>query len=218
MKGLGRNVRFMMGMFHKCQIQTYLIFFLVFALLNILKENALTRITEEGPFYLLVVMLVLVLSAMGFGDAYYPTMVSFGNARKPAALGMLLSQHVFLLEQMVILFVVAVLAEKSKCMQAIRFCPLGTIALLLFILGIGILINTISLSGHKVCAGIIMFVFVFAAIMLAIAVGVKYDFEINIAVFMLYNNWWLLLIGLVVDLLGAAVYYKTVTKVDLKLA
>ena len=84
---------------------------------------------EEGSFYFLILETILIVSAMSFGDAYCPTLVSFGAARKPAAGGMLLSQHLFMLEQLTILFVLAALIENSKTMQAIRICPLGTAAL-----------------------------------------------------------------------------------------
>lgn len=173
---------------------------------------------EEGSFYFLILETILIVSAMSFGDAYCPTLVSFGAARKPAAGGMLLSQHLFMLEQLTILFVLAALIENSKTMQAIRICPLGTAALLVLILGIGSLINAISLNGHRVCAGITMTIVAGLAIAFVVVMGVKCDFEINVEVFRPYNSLGLLLAGLAVDFVGVFMYFKAVSKVDLKLS
>lgn len=218
MKGLGRNVRFMMNRFHKFLILTGGIFLITFTLMNIGRGDFIAKMVEEGSFYFLILETILIVSAMSFGDAYCPTLVSFGAARKPAAGGILLSQHLFMLEQLTILFVLAALIENSKTMQAIRICPLGTAALLVLILGIGSLINAISLNGHRVCAGITMTILAGLAIAFVVVMGVKCDFEMNVEVFRPFNSLWLLLAGLAVDFVGVFMYFKAVSKVDLKLS
>ncbi len=218
MKGLGRNIRFMMGRFHESLILTGVIFLFTFIVLNIGNEDVVARMKEAGPLYYLLLMVILILCTIGFGESYLPTIVSVGASRKPTATGMLLSQHIFMLEQLAFLFVVAVLLESSKSMQAVRICPLGTVALLVLILGIGNLFNAIDINGHKLFGVIAGFVLGTSAIVFVLVIAIKCDFNINVEVFRTYNSWWLLLLGLVVDLVGAYFYYKAVTKVDLKLA
>lgn len=218
MTGLGRNVRFMIGRFHKSLIQTVVIFLVSYVLLNVGSEDFVTKMSEAGPLYYFILMIVLFLCAVSFGEAYFPTIVSSGSSRKPASIGMLLSQHIFVLEQLVVLFVLAALIENSKSMQIVRNCPLGIVALLVLILGVGNIINAFSIKGYTLFAIIAAFVLSVASCVFLIVITIKSEFGINIEVFRTYNNWWLLLLGLIVDLVGVYYYYKVVTKVDLKLA
>ena len=103
-------------------------------------------------------------------------------------------------------------------MQIVRNCPLGIVALLVLILGVGNVINAFSIKGYKLFAIIAAFVLSAASCVFVIVLTIKSDFGRSIEVFRAYNSWWLLLLGLVVDLVGFYFYYKTVTKVDLKLA
>ena len=108
--------------------------------------------------------------------------------------------------------------ESSKSMQIVRSCPWGIMALLVLILGVGNIINAFSIKGYKLFAIIAAFVLSVASFVCLIVIMIKSDFGINIEVFRTYNIWWLLLLGVAVDLIGAYFYYKAVTKVDLKLA
>ena len=218
MKGLGRNIRFLMGRFHESMILTSGIFIFVFTLLNIGNENIVARMKEAGPSYYLFLMLIWFLCTIGFGESYLPTIVSAGASRKPTATGMLLCQHIFMLEQLVVLFVLAVWLESSKSMQAVRICPLGTATLLIFTLGMGNLLNAISINGYKLFATTAAIVLPISVSVGALVLAIKCDFNMNVEVFRTYNSWWLLLLGVAVDLVGAYLYYKVVTKVDLKLA
>lgn len=56
------------------------------------------------------------------------------------------------------------------------------------------------------------------AIAFVVVMGVKCDFEINVEVFRPFNSLWLLLAGLAVDFVGVFMYFKAVSKVDLKLS
>ncbi len=218
MTGLGRNVRFMMGRFHKSLIQTVGIFLISYVLLNVGSEDFVSEMSEAGPLYYSMLMMVLFLCAISFGESYISTLVSIGTSRKPAATGMLLAMHIFLLEQLVVLFGLAAWIESSKSMQIVRNCPLGIVALLVLILGVGNIINAFSIKGYKLFAIIAAFVLSAASCVFVIVLTIKSDFGRSIEVFRAYNSWWLLLLGLVVDLVGVYFYYKVVTKVDLKLA
>ncbi len=218
MKGLGRNVKLLIGWVHEVQIVVYLILFLVLAFLGIGDKEALPIMVEQIPSLLLFVMFMVVLIVISMGEGDYTMLVYFGSSRRLAAWGILFSQCIFLLEQLVILFVAAVLVENNVCMEIVRACPLGIIAVLLLIVGSGHFINAISLSGHKVCAGILAFASVCVPTILVIYMSAVFHAEISAEMLMPYNNIWILLVGLAVDLIGAVVNFKTVLKADLKLA
>lgn len=215
MKGLGRNVKLLMGWWHQVQIVIYLLFLLILTFFRILDKEGLPLMVEEIPSFLLYIMFVVVLIVIGMNAGYYRIMVYFGSSRRPAALGMFFSQHMVLLEQLLILFVIAILAENNESMETVRACPLGIIAFFLLLLGSGYLVNAISLSGHKVCAGILACALVVAFVILVVCIDVAFPGQISAE---MLNNVWFLLGGLVADLLGAVVYLKTVMKADLKLA
>lgn len=216
MKGFGRNVKLLLGRGHRIQIMVYLSFFLVLAFLAILDTEALPQMVEMVATFLLLVMFGMVLIIMGMGECEYAMMVYFGSSRRPAAWAMLLSQYIFLLEQSIILFVVATLVENNECMKAVRFCPLGIIAIVLALTGIGHFINAMSFSGHKLCAGILAFILLGSPMVVLVIFSTA--LEVNAEMFIPYNNIGVLLVGLAVAVIGAVAYFKTVTKVDLKLA
>jgi len=218
MKGLGRNVKYLLGILLGIQVFVYLMFFLIFGIFCFLEDGALTTFKEAIPFYMLMVTFTLILTAIGFAQYYCINMVSFGSARKPAAIGMLISEHVFLVLQIVIVIGVSAFIENSVLMKVINFCPLGIIALILLIMGIGLLLVTLSLKGHGVWVAVISFTLVFVFILVIAIIGAKFEIEMNEALFGSYNNPGVLAVGLAVDLIGSVVYYKTVRKVDLKLA
>jgi len=215
MKGFGRNVKLLMGWWHQVQIAIYLIFFLVLAFFCILDKEGLSLMVEQVPSFLLYIMFALILIVIGMDAGYYRIIVYFGSSRRPAALGMFFSQHMVVLEQLFILFVIAILAENNESMETVRACPLGIIAFFLLLLGSGYLVNAISLSGHKVCAGILAYALAVAFVILVVCIDVAFPGQISAE---LLNNAWFLLAGLAVDLIGAVVYLKTVMKADLKLA
>ncbi len=215
MKGFRRNVKLLIGWGHEAQIVIYLLLFLVLAFFGIWDIEALPIMVEQILSFLLFVMFIVVLIVIGMGEGYYTMLVYFGSGRRPAALGMFFSQHMVVLEQLFILFVIAILAENNESMETVRACPLGIIAFFLLLLGIGYLVNAISLSGHKVCAGILAYALAVAFVILVICIDVAFPGQISAE---MLNNVWFLLGGLVADLLGAVVYLKTVMKADLKLA
>lgn len=215
MKGFGRNVKLLLGRGHRVQIVVYLAFVFVLAFFAILDTEALPQMVEMVTTYLLFLIFVMVLIIMGMGEVDYTMMVYFGSSRRPAAWAMLLSQYVFLVEQLIILFVVAALVENNECMKAVRACPLGIIAFLITLAGIGHLVNAISLSGHKICAGILAFSLAFIPMIVLAIFGTT--FEMGAEMLIPYNSIWVLLVGLAVAVIGAIVYFKTVTRADLKL-
>ncbi len=215
MKGLGRNVKLLMGWWHQVQIMIYLLLILVIAFFCALDKGGLPLIVEEIPSFLLYIMFAVVFIVVGMDAGYYRSMVYFGSSRRTAALGMFFSQHMVLLEQLLILFLMTVFVENNESMETARACPLGIIAFFLFLLGSGYLVNAISLSGHKICAGILTYVLSFTLVIFVVCVEVVFQVENSAR---MLNNVWFLLAGLAVDLIGAAVYLKTVTRVDLKLA
>lgn len=215
MKGLGRNVKLLMGWWHQVQIVIYLLFLLVLTFFRIFDKEGLPLMVEEIPSFLLYIMFAVVLIVIGMDAGYYRIMVYFGSSRRPAALGMFFSQHMVVLEQLLILFLMTVFVENNESMETARACPLGIIAFFLFLLGSGYLVNAISLSGHKVCAGILAYALAVVFVILVVCVEVAFQVEVSAR---MLNNVWFLLAGLVMDLIGAVVYLKTVMKADLKLA
>ncbi len=212
MKGFGRNVRLLIGKGHISQLVIYTLCLLVFAFFCIMDTEFFPKVVEEAPTFLLLVMFVVMLIIIGMGEGGCLTMVYFGSSRRPAAWAMLLTQYVFLLEQLIILFVVAALVENNACMKVVRVWPLGSIAIVLSLAGLGNIVNALSIRGHKVCAGILAFILTVVFIVSGTAI------EMSEEMFIPCNNIGVLLIGLAVTVIGDVVYFKTVTKVDLKLA
>lgn len=215
MNGFRRNVKLLMGWWHEVQIVIYLIFFLVLAFFCVLDKEGLPLMVEQVPSFLLYIMFALILIVIGMDAGYYRIMVYFGSSRSPAALGMFFSHHIVVLEQLIILLVVATLVENNESMEIVRTCPLGIIAVFLLLLGSGYLVNAISLSGHKVCAGILEYTLACVFVILVVCIDVAFPGQISAE---MLNNIWILLTGLVVDFIGTVVYFKTVMKADLKLA
>lgn len=218
MKGLGRNVKYLSGILLCIQVFFYLMFFLIFCMLCFLEDGALTTFKEAIPLYMLQLTFTLVLTAIGLAQYYCINMVSFGSARKPAAIGILISEHVFLVLQIVIVIGVSAFVENSVLMKVISFCPLGIIALILLIMGIGLLLVALSLRGHGVLVAVMSFMLVFVFLLVVVIIGSKLSIEMTEELLRPYNNPGVLAVGLAVDLIGSVVYYKTVRKVDLKLA
>ena len=217
MKGLGRNMKYLIGREHMVQILTYIVFVLTFAFLGVLDNEVLPEILKEIPSFLLLISFMLILIVMGMGEVDYLLMNYFGSCRRAAAWGLFLTQHFFLVEQFIILNVVAALAKNNGCMKLLKAVPLGSIAIVLVLVGIAYFINAISISGHKVCAGILLFTLVCVFFIIIFYLSKMYEIKLSAEMLIPYNNIWILLSGVVMDLLGAVVFYKTVTKVDLKL-
>ena len=216
MKGFGRNVKLLIGKGHISQLVIYALCLLVFTFFCIIDTEFFPKVVEEAPTFLLLVMFVVILIIIGMGEGGCLTMVYFGSSRRPAAWAMLLTQYVFLLEQLIILFVVAALVENNACMKVVRVWPLGSIAIVLSLAGIGNIVNALSISGHKICAGILAFILLGSPMVVLVIFSTA--LEVNAEMLIPYNHIWVLLIGLAVTVIGDVVYFKTVTKVDLKLA
>lgn len=217
MKGLGRNVKYLSGILLCIQVFIYLMFFLIFCMLCFLEDGALTTFQEAMPLYMLLITFTLVLIAIGFAQYYCINTVSFGSARKPAAIGILISEHGFLVLQTVIVIGVSAIGGKSTLLKVILICPLGTIAMSLLIMGIGLLLVALSLRGHGVLVAVMSFILVFVFLLVVVIIGSKLSIEMQEELLRPYNNLGVLTVGLAVDLIGSVVYYKTVRKVDLKL-
>ncbi len=218
MKGLGRNVKLLMGKWNAEQIVIYGMFFLIYIFMAIWNIETFPQILEGLPVFLMGIMVIVVLIILAMGEVDCISMVFFGSSRKPAALGILLTQHIFLLEQLILLYVVVALAEKSEFVKVVRMLPLVIIAIVLCYAGMIHFIHALSLSGHKVCAGILAFATVLVPVILLLYVEVVFQVEMSVELISPFNNIWVLLAGLAVDLIGAVVYLKTVMKADLKLA
>ena len=218
MRGLGRNVKFMMGFLLRFQVKCYLLITIICVLFGGVRHGIKSLVNETIPFYLFVSSLTFILvCAMSYSDMYYNTMVSQGSARKPAALGMLLSQYIFTGMQLVILFTMAMITENNWSL-AIKTCPLGLLAVCFIILAVGVICATLSMSGHNVWAVCLLFTFIIAGIALVVIIGFRHDFTWSAEMVKPYNNLWFLAAGVVLEVIGSIAYYKTVQKVDLKLA
>ena len=218
MKGLGRNVKYLSGILLASHIATYIAFCISFGLLCFWEEEPLILLKETLPASLVAVTFLLILVAICFAESWCCTLVSLGSIRKTAAVGILTSEHVFLVLQIGIVLGLAYFVEENAFMQMISACPLGVIFLILLIVGVGLLLVSLNLKGHVVLTAILGVTLYAVLILLVGIVGTRFAIEMNKELLMPYNNWGLLAAGLAIDLLGAFVYYKTVTKVDLKLA
>ncbi len=218
MKGLGRNVKFMTGFFLKLEIKCYLFLALMWVVFGKLNDGIGPFVNEQAPFYIFWISVALVLiCAMSHSDMYFKTMVSQGSARKPAAFGMLLSQYAFVVIQVAILLAVAMLTD-SNWSLAIKICPLGLIAVIFILQGAGIICATLSMSGHNAWAVILFLGTLVAFVLGCVLLGYKHDFVWSAEMVEPYNNLLFLATGVVLEIIGLAVYYKTMQKVDLKLA
>lgn len=218
MKGLGRNVKFMTGCFLKNEIKCYLILALMWVVFGKLNDGIGLFINKQAPFYIFWISVTLVLlCAVSDSDRYFKAMVSQGSARKPAALGMLLSQYAFMVVQVVILFVMAMLTD-SNWSLAMKICPIGLIAVMFILQGVGIIYATLSMSGHNTWAVILILGTIAALVLGGVMLGLKHDFVWSAKMVKPYNNLLFLAPGVVIEIIGLTAYYKTMQKVDLKLA
>ncbi len=218
MKGLGRNVKGLSSILLMSYIGACIAFGICIGILWLCGEEPLTLLKEIMPVYMVLVIFILTLLMAYWAESYCCTLVSLGSVRKTAAVGILISEHAFLVLHMGIVLGLASFAEKNTFMQMISACPIGTISVILLIVGVGFLLVSLNLKGHVVLTAILGVTLYAVLILLVGIVGTRFAIEMNKELLMPYNNWGLLAAGLAIDLLGAFVYYKTVTKVDLKLA
>lgn len=218
MKGLGRNVKFMTGFFLKLEIKCYLFLALMWVVFGRLNDGIGPFVNEQAPFYIFWISVALVLiTAMSHSDVYFKAMVSQGSARKPAALGMLLSQYIFMGMQLVFLFGIAFLTTGIWSIS-IKNCPMGILAVMFILQGVGILCAALAMSEHSVWAVILFLGLVLGCVLAGVLLGFKHDFVWSAGMLKPYNSLWFLAVGVVLEVIGSFAYYKTVQKVDLKLA
>ncbi len=218
MKGLGRNIKYASGILLELPLLMYSMGILILALLSLGEEDIVTSLIQVLPLGLLYITPILILIAVGYAEMFCRHMVFLGSARKPAAFAVIISVQVFLLLQMVLLFALSLLAKNSFVTEVVCSCPLGIIALCLAIIGIGLWIDSLSLSGHYVLAIVFGSLWALVAVVLLGGVSTYIAVDENVELLVIFNSIWLLLAGLAVDLIGTFLYYKAVVKADLKLA
>lgn len=217
MRGLGRNIKFMIDFCFQLVIKSYLLLLFFWVVFGKIKDGIGPFIREEAPFYIFWVSVAYVLIfAMSYSDMHFKTMVSQGSARKPAAWGMLLTQYIFLVMQLVIL-VGTTFFSQSNISLAIKKYPLVIITVLFILQGWGILCATLAISEHSAWSVILFIGIIVACVVAGVFLGIKNDFVWNEDMLKPYNSLWFLAIGLVIETMGAYFYLKTVQKVDLKL-
>lgn len=218
MRGLGRNIKFMTDFCFQLVIKSYLLLVFIWVLFGKMKDGIGVFINEEAPFFIFWVSVAFVLiCAMSYSDMHFKTMVSQGSARKPAALGMLLSQYIFIGMQLVVLFGIALLTTGHWSIS-IKNCPLGILAVMFLLQGMGILCATLAMRGHNAWAAMLFIGTIVAFAVAGVMLGLKHDFVWSADMLKPYNSVWFLVMGLVIEIIGAFFYLKTVQKVDLKLA
>lgn len=218
MKGLGRNIKYASRILLELPLLMYSMGILILALLSLGEEDIVTSLIQVLPIGLLYITPILILIVVGYAEMFCRHMVFLGSARKPAAFGIIFSVQAFLILQMVLLFSLSLLAKNSFVTEVVWSCPLGIIALCLAIIGIGLWIDSLSLSGHYVLTGVFGFLWALIGVGLVGGVSAHLTNENNAELLVSCNSIWLLLAGLAVDLIGTLLYYKAVVKADLKLA
>lgn len=217
MKGLGRNIKYASRMLI-ILFSIYLMEILILVLLGLGEKDFVNSVIQMLPVFLMYMPFILMLIAVGYAEMFCRHMVFLGSARKPAALASIISEQVFLLLQMVIFFALTLLAKNSVTSEVVWSCPLGFIAIYLAIMGIGLWLDSLSLSGHYVLAIVFGALWALVAVVLLGGVSTYIAVDENVELLVIFNSIWLLLAGLAVDLIGTLLYYKAVVKADLKLA
>ena len=196
----------------------YLMGILILVLLGLGEKDFVNSVIQMLPVSLMYMPFILMLIAVGYAEMFCRHMVFLGSARRPAALSIIISVQVFLLLQMVIFFALTLLAKNSVTSEVVWSCPLGFIAIYLTIMGIGLWLDSLSLSGHYVLAIVFGTLWALVAVVLLGGVSTYIAVDENVELLVIFNSIWLLLAGLAVDLIGTLLYYKVVVKADLKLA
>ena len=217
MKGLGRNIQYASRMLIILFL-IYLMGIIILVLLGLGEMDFVNSVIQMLPVALMYMPFILMLIAVGYAEMFCRHMVFLGSARKPAAYAIIISVQVFVLLQMVIFFTLSLLAKNSVANEVVWSCPLGFIAIFLAIMGIGLWLDSLSLSGRYVLAIVFGSLWALIAVILMCGVSTYIAVEENVELLVRFNSIWLLLAGLVVDLVGIFLYYKSVVKADLKLA
>jgi len=217
MKGLGRNIKYASRMLI-ILFSIYLMGILILVLLGLGEKDFVNSVIQMLPVAIMYMPFILMLIAVGYAEMFCRHMVFLGSARKPAAYAIIISVQVFVLLQMVIFFALTLLAKDSVANEVVWSCPLGFIAIYLAIMGIGLWLDSLSLSGHYVLAIVFGTLWALVAVVLLGGVSTYIAVDENVELLATFNSIWLLLAGLAVDLIGTLLYYKAVVKADLKLA
>lgn len=217
MKGLGRNIKYASRMLI-ILFSIYLMEIIILVLLGLGEMDFVNSLIQVLPVSLMYMPFILMLIAVGYAEMFCRHMVFLGSARKPAAYAIIISVQVFVLLQMVIFFALTLLAKDSVASEVVWSCPLGFIAIFLAIMGIGLWLDSLSLSGHYVLAIVFGVLWALVAVVLMCGVSTYIAVEENAELLVPFNSIWILLAGLAVDLIGTFLYYKAVVRADLKLA
>ena len=217
MKGLGRNIKYASRMLI-ILFSIYLMGIIILVLLGLGEMDFVNSVIQMLPVATMYIPFILMLIAVGYAEMFCRHMVFLGSARKPAAYAIIISVQVFVLLQMVLFFALTLLAKDSVANEVVWSCPLGFIAIFLAIMGIGLWLDSLSLSGHYVLAIVFGSLWALIAVVLMCGVSTYIAVEENAELLVPFNSIWLLLAGLAVDLIGTFLYYKAVVKADLKLA
>ena len=151
MKGLGRNIQYASRMLIILFL-IYLMGIIILVLLGLGEMDFVNSVIQMLPVALMYMPFILMLIAVGYAEMFCRHMVFLGSARKPAAYAIIISVQVFVLLQMVIFFTLSLLAKNSVANEVVWSCPLGFIAIFLAIMGIGLWLDSLSLSGRYVLA------------------------------------------------------------------
>lgn len=217
MKGLGRNIKYASRMLI-ILFSIYLMGIIILVLLGLGEMDFVNSVIQMLPVAIMYMPFILMLIAVGYAEMFCRHMVFLGSARKPAAYAIIISVQVFVLLQMVIFFALTLLAKNSVANEVVWSCPLGFIAIFLAIMGIGLWLDSLSLSGHYVLAIVFGVLWALVAVVLMCGVSTYIAVEENEELLVIFNSIWLLMAGLAVDLIGTFLYYKSVVRADLKLA
>ncbi len=216
MRGLGRNIWFQVRTIHKSLLEMVfmVLLYALFMWICVGTEELVVTLLPPGT---IILGLSIILAPTQAGTGLVSIAIPLGSARKQGGMAVIITQHIFLIEVGILIFLGAVLLKEQQLMQNIKACPWGIVGVALLLMALAFCMNIASLYMETKVGSILFVILIllegavaFGAMICAFAFDIEQIRRVNYPI--------AAVIALVADVVATYCYYKVIQKVDLKVA
>lgn len=222
MKGIGKSLRFYCGFLMQSFVRT-LIFVAVFSVVMISMEGEDYKEATFNivPLYLsMMVVLMNFITAMNSVTVIMPLTVSLGSTRKNSFWGMLVSEHLFNIALLAVVYICCYFMSGDWFNNFLMPFVLSVVGCLVIMVSLGNLVGVISLKYGKTKSLVLYLVFVLAIVLGSACFAMSGVFgwvTEGGAVDTLLKGPWILLLGIAISAVTGWFSYKAIRKSDLQI-
>lgn len=222
MKGIGKSLRFYCDSIFQGFIRT-LVFVAVFSAVMISMEGGDYKEASSNivPLYLIImVVLMNFITAMNCVSVIMPMTVSFGSTRKSSFWGMVISEHLFNIAFLAVVYVCCYFISGDWFNSFLMPFVLSVVGYLVIMISLGNLVGVISLKYGKTKGAVIYVIFILAVVFGAMIFGMSgvYGWFAEGGVLdSILKGPWILIVGIVTDVVISWFSYFAIRKSDLQI-